>query len=243
MKKVNKILSMMIILFLLFVITGCDENKKKLENNQTQQEQKEKLLLELPHHIDIQEENEKTLKRTSEVINIQNLKFENIKKSNLKEYANKYQIIIEYIKSKYSAFDVNKWNIMINMYSEDGYGILKMNYVINDKIETNKSIFFTIENNNIVLASFINIDLEADEKKVFEEIEKFESIYEQQKKIFASNEEFKSEETYYTYYYNLDKLVYTYQLYFYEEFDGVKIENNSYVSEYIVNETGILLEV
>lgn len=37
--------------------------------------------------------------------------------------------------------------------------------------------------------------------------------------------------------YNLDKLVYTYQLYFYEKFGSVKIENNSYVSEYIVNKT------
>lgn len=87
---------------------------------------------------------------------------------------------------------------MINMYSEAGSGIMNLSYVIKDKIETNKLIFFTIENNIIVLANFVNNYLETDEENLLEEIEKFESIYEQQKKTFASNEEFKSEETYYT---------------------------------------------
>ncbi len=48
------------------------------------------------------------------------------------------------------------------------------------------------------------------------------------------NEEFESEDVMYHYYYNIDKLVYIYQLYFYEIEDGQKILNNSYVSEYIV---------
>lgn len=81
----SEILSIAIILSLLFVMTGCDENKEKIENKQPEQEQKEKLLLELPHHINIQEENEKTLNRKTEVVSIQGLKFENIKKSNLKD--------------------------------------------------------------------------------------------------------------------------------------------------------------
>lgn len=226
---------------MLLAMTGCNKNQEPEENKVVEPEQK--LLLELPHHIDIQEENEKTISRKTEIVNITDLKLENIEKSCLKDYASKLQSIINFIKNKYPNFDVNKWNIMCNMYSEDGSGILKMNYIINNKIETNKSIFFTIENNNVVLVSFINMDLNADKNKVYEEIEKFESMYEQQKKEFSSNEEFISEETYYTYFYNLDKLVYTYQLFFYENIDSEKIINNSYVSVYVVNEKGALLKI
>lgn len=240
MKK--KIFIILLCGIIVLIITGCNKKQEEI-NNLPKQDEKQKILLELPHHIDIQEENEKTLNRKNEVVNIKNLTLESIEKGKLKDYVSKLQPIIDFIKNKYPNFDVNKWNIMCNMYSEHGDGILKLNYVINDKIETNKSISFTIKENTVILVNFVNLNLNADENKVFEEIKKFESIYEQQKKKFASNEEFISEETYYTYFYNLDKLIYTYQLYFYETIDKEKLINNSYVSEYVVNEKSVLVEI
>ena len=113
----------------VLIITGCNKNQEEI-NNLPKQDEKQKILLELPHHIDIQEENEKTLNRKSEVVNIKNLNLESIEKGKLKDYVSKLQPIIDFIKNKYPNFDINKWNIMCNMYSE--HGLLSYNHRIQE---------------------------------------------------------------------------------------------------------------
>lgn len=193
----------------------------------------EKKLLELPHRLDI--DLEKDIERKTEIWNMKGLYFdENIINDSLDKYENKYGKVIEAIKKKYSNFNPKNWNISVNMYSDDGYGTMQFHYIINDKILSNKSISFTIEDNVITFVYFTNMEKVVDEDKLLDSISYFEEYYEQSKKVMQENEEFESEEVMYHYYYNIDKLLYIYQLYFYEFVDGEKILNNYYVSEYIV---------
>lgn len=59
-----------------------------------------------------------------------------------------------------------------------------------------------------------------------------------EKKEFNVNEEFLKEDITYTYHYNTDELIYTYQLYFYQQYGESKkdrVINNEYGTEYIIN--------
>lgn len=184
-------------------------------------------------------EYEKTMVIKNENINISGIKFENIDKGMLNEYQDKYSRVIEYIKKKYPSFDATKWNIIVNMFAvNDGNGIIKFNYQIKDEIDTNKSIVFTINNNVISLVSFINMDFEVDEEKLVELVNDFKKSVIQEKKEFASNEEFLKEDITYSYRYNTDELRYTYQLYFYMQYGENpedRVINNEYGTEYVIN--------
>lgn len=56
MKK--KIFIILLCGIIVLIITGCNKKQEEI-NNLPKQDEKQKILLELPHHIDIQEENEK----------------------------------------------------------------------------------------------------------------------------------------------------------------------------------------
>ena len=128
---------------------------------------------------------------------------------------------------------------MVNMYSvDDGNGMIRLNYRIKDRIDTNKSILFTISNNVINKVTFINMDFDADEDKLVNLVNGFENNSIQEKKEFAENEEFFKEDVTYTYRYNTDELRYTYQLFFYQQLGddpNEKVVNNEYGTEYVIN--------
>ena len=126
---------------------------------------------------------------------------------------------------------------MVNMFSvNDGNGIIKFNYQIKDVIDTNKSILMNINNNVITKISFINMDFIADEEELIELINDFKNKTIQEKKEFNENEEFLKEDITYTYHYNTDELIYTYQLYFYQQHGEDKVINNEYGTEYLINQ-------
>ena len=214
---------------------------KKILNNY----KNSKITLKLQHFdfsLEKNEENEKyenSMVIKSENINITGIKFENIDKGMLNEYQEKYLKVIEYIQKKYPEFDPNKWNIIVNMFAaNDGNGIIKFNYQIKDMIDTNKSILLTVSNNVINRISFINMNFETDEDRLIELVNSFKESTIQEKKEFASNEEFLKDEITYSYRYNTDELVYTYQLYFYQQYGDEKedrVINNEYGTEYIIN--------
>jgi len=213
-------------------------------NSENQKEQVIQFDLELPHYISIDdEEYDNSMVRLQEKINISGIKFQNIDYKKLKNYEKQYSPLIKYIKSKYNDFDINKWNISVNLFSNDNNGVINLKYLIQDNIETNKSITFNITNNVIDTVYFINMEFDMDESKLIDYIKNFENTHNQKKKKFDNGEEFISEEVKYSYFYNLDKLIYTYQLYFYETVDGEKIINNSYISEYIINENYPLMKL
>ena len=192
-------------------------------------------------------EYEKTMVIKNESINISGIKFENIDKGMLSVYQNKYRKVIEYVKKKYPSFDATKWNIMVNMFAVgDGNGIIKFNYQIKDIVDTNKSIVFTINNNIINKVSFINMDFETNEEELIKLVNNFKNKTIQEKKEFLENEEFLSEDITYSYRYNTDELIYTYQLYFYQQYGDNpedRVINNEYGTEYIINKKLLQLEL
>ena len=235
----RKILLSILIFIAIISITGCG-NKQSQKNVEYNEEGKMILKLQRFDFSDEEdEEYENSMVMKNESINITGIKFENIEKAMLSEYEEKYSKIVEYIKSKYSNFDVKKWSIMINMYAVDeGNGMIKLNYQIKDKIDTNKSILFTISNNVINKVTFINMDFDADEDKLVNLVNEFENNSIQEKKEFAENEEFFKEDVTYVYHYNTDELIYTYQLFFYQQYGddpNEKVINNEYGTEYIIN--------
>jgi len=185
------------------------------------------------------EEYENSMVMKNETLNITGIKFDNIENAMLSEYEDKYSKIIEYIKSKYSNFDIQNWSIMVNMYSvDDGNGMIRLNYQIKDIIDTNKSILFVIENNVINRVTFINMDFNTNEDELVNLVNNFKNNIIQEKKEFAENEEFLKEDTTYSYRYNTDELRYTYQLFFYQQLGddpNEKVINNEYGTEYLIN--------
>ena len=204
-----------------------------------------KILLKLQHFdLKLEQTEEDTLYENSMVIknesvNISGIKFENVDSGMLSDYWEKYKKVIEFIQKKYPKFDPTKWNIIVNMFAvNDGNGIIKFNYQIKDIIDTNKSIVLTISNNVINRVSFINMDFEVDEEKLVKLVNDFKNSTIQEKKEFASNEEFLKDDITYSYRYNTDELRYTYQLFFYMQHGDDpenKIINNEYGTEYIIN--------
>ena len=183
-------------------------------------------------------EYEKSMVMKHENINISGIKFKNIENGMLSQYKDKYSKLTEYIKSKYSNFDIDKWNIMVNMYSiNDGNGIIRLNYQIKNIIDTNKSILFTINNNVINRVTFINMEFDTNEDELVRLVNDFKNNTIQEKKVFNENEEFLKEEVNYSYRYNTDELVYTYQLYFYQQYGDSKVINNEYGTEYVINKS------
>lgn len=235
----RKLLLGILIFIVFFSLAGCG-NKQNVEYNE-----EGKMILKLQRfNLSLEktkedEEYENSMVMKNESINITGIKFENIEKGMLSEYEEKYLKIIEYIKSKYSNFDTQSWSIMVNMYSvDDGNGMIRLNYRIKDKIDTNKSILFTISNNVINKVTFINMDFDADEDKLVNLVNGFENNSIQEKKEFAKNEEFFKEDVTYTYRYNTDELRYTYQLFFYQQLGddpNEKVVNNEYGTEYVIN--------
>jgi hypothetical protein len=232
MKK--KVLITIIAFILIFFITCCG----KKEETKTE----EKIVLKLQKFdfdLEEDEEYEKTMVIKNENINISGIKFENIDKGMLNEHEEKYSKVIDYIKSKYANFDPSKWNIIVNIFAvNDGNGIIKFNYQIKDTIDTNKSILLTVNNNVIDKISFINMDFETDEDKLMNLINDFKEYTIQEKKEFAENEKLLKEDITYTYHYNTDELIYTYQLYFYQQHGDNpenRVINNEYGTEYVIN--------
>ena len=235
----RKLLICILTFIILFSITGCG-NKQNVEYNE-----EGKMILKLQRFNSSlektkeDEEYENSMVMKNETVNITGLKFDNIEKGNLSEYEEKYSKIIEYIKSKYSNFDIQSWSIMVNMYSvDDGNGMIRLNYQIKDIIDTNKSILFIIENNVINRVTFINMNFDIDEEKLINLVNEFKNNSIQEKKEFYKNEEFIKEDVTYTYRYNTDELRYTYQLFFYQQLgdnSNEKIINNEYGTEYVIN--------
>ena len=188
--------------------------------------------LEIPHKIDVDINKNMDIKKYS--INIDNIKFKNVVDEYLYDYKDEYRLLIDEIKTKYNDFDEKRYKLNINIYSENNDGIIKLNYMIGE-ILTNKSIVFNVLGGKVISVLYINMDEYVNEYDLKERIDKFNLSYIQEKKLMRKDEEFIKDKVTFKYYYNIDKIVYEYQMFFYETKDNLKTINNSYVSEYIVS--------
>jgi len=94
---------------------------------------------------------------------------------------------------------------------------------------------FNVLGGKVISVLYINMDEYVNEYDLKERIDKFNLSYFQEKKLMRKDEEFIKDKVTFKYYYNIDKIVYEYQMFFYETKDNLKTINNSYVSEYIVS--------
>ena len=188
--------------------------------------------LEIPHKIDVDINKNMDIKKYS--INIDNIKFKNVVDEYLYDYKDEYKLLIDEIKTKYNDFDEKRYKLNINIYSDNNDGIIKLNYMIGE-ILTNKSIVFNVLGGKVISVLYINMDEYVNEYDLKERIDKFNLSYFQEKKIMRKDEELIKDKVTFKYYYNIDKIVYEYQMFFYETKDNLKTINNSYVSEYIVS--------
>lgn len=188
--------------------------------------------LEIPHKIDVDINKNMDIKKYS--INIDNIKFKNVVDEYLYDYKDEYRLLIDEIKTKYNDFDEKRYKLNINIYSDNNDGIIKLNYMIGE-ILTNKSIVFNVLGGKVISVLYINMDEYVNEYDLKERIDKFNLSYIQEKKLMGKDEEFIKDKVTFKYYYNIDKIVYEYQMFFYETKDNLKTINNSYVSEYIVS--------
>lgn len=188
--------------------------------------------LEIPHKIDVDINKNMDIKKYS--INIDNIKFKNVVDEYLYDYKDEYKLLIDEVKTKYNDFDEKRYKLNINIYSDNNDGIIKLNYMIGE-ILTNKSIVFNVLGGKVISVLYINMDEYVNEYDLKERIDKFNLSYIQEKKLMRKDEEFIKDKVAFKYYYNIDKIVYEYQMFFYETKDNLKTINNSYVSEYIVS--------
>lgn len=131
----------------------------------------------------------------------------------------------------------SRWLVFVHYYDEDKtVGMVQFRYCIGDgAIGTNKSILFTLNQGRAdgVYASYL--DREADETALLARVADFQSRYVQERYTLKPGEQFESETTDYTYYYNTGVLAYCYNVFF--SYD-IGVINNDYGTVCLIDENG-----
>lgn len=238
-------------LFIVLIIIGlfcsCGANEipeneinpdpEMIETEPKEPSEQAKIILALPHHLD---ENYLYLSAGDPIGRRTDIPFappenydiENEKVINIEIPPE----LLNEIKTDYQDFDGGQnWKTSLTYYTSDlSAGMIKIIYVIGDKISTDKAIICTIENGKIVRINYTNMEAFADENDLLARVENFENTTVQTKKVFDKGELFLEEETTYRYCFGADKLIYCYQLYFYEDTEVGAVINNDYASEYFI---------
>lgn len=138
--------------------------------------------------------------------------------------------MIDYIKIKFNVEIGSDWKYYINKIS-DKSGFVSFVYFINDEISTNRSITFEINDDNIDNVYYSYVNDYVNEKKIIEKVENFKKNTIQEKKKIKDKEKIIDEKTTYSYNYRIDRIIYTYCLFFKNDHGTI---NNSYGSTYFV---------
>lgn len=146
--------------------------------------------------------------------------------------------ILEAIQADYPELDFESWEYSVHLIADDGsWGMIRFRYRIGADILTNKAITCTYDEGFIKEITYTNMSFtlsEDEEQELIRRTEHFLNTHTQEKKVMQENERFLDEQTMITYYFNIDKLVYTYALFFeYGDGDMIVI-NNDYGTEVII---------
>lgn len=133
----------------------------------------------------------------------------------------------------------SNWEYMVHFYDEQQTtGLVQFRYVINSEILTDKSITFHYENGVINSVAYSNVSKTIDEDDIVSRVATFKENHIQEQKKLKNDEEFIKETVQYSYDYDADKLIYTYNLFFYKGQYELKIIDNETVTEYFIDENG-----
>lgn len=187
--------------------------------------------------------------KSRQVLNIElepnepNIKKENFKYSNLPEIKEKQydndtnlKVFTDYINKTFKIKIDSKWKVFSHYYDVNKtVGMVEFYYTIGN-IDTDKSVIFNLNNGIVDIVYYKYLDNKVDEKGLLNRIRVFNDKYVQEKKILKDDEEFYGETTKYVYYYGVDKLLYSYQLFF--KYGELGVINNDYGTTYIINKDG-----
>lgn len=147
--------------------------------------------------------------------------------------------LVSLINHQYPNVLNSNWEYMVHFYDEQQTtGLVQFRYVINNEILTDKSITFHYENSVINSVAYSNISKTVDEDDIVSRVATFKEKHTQEQKKLKSDEEFIKETIQYSYDYDADKLMYTYNLFFYKGQYELKIIDNETVTEYFIDEKG-----
>lgn len=147
--------------------------------------------------------------------------------------------LVSLINHQYPNVLNSNWEYMVHFYDEQQTtGLVQFRYVINNEILTDKSITFHYENGVINSVAYSNISKTVDEDDIVSRVATFKEKHTQEQKKLKSDEEFIKETIQYSYDYDADKLMYTYNLFFYKGQYELRVIDNETVTEYFIDEKG-----
>lgn len=221
----RKILLVILCVLFLLVITGCNDSNGKN-------------VLKLNHMVDTLELEPTELLMEKE----DNIKIENLPEIERKMYENEsyLDLIVNYIKNNFNVDIDSRWEFVIHYYNDEKTdGMIQFTYMIDNEIRTNKNITFGYENGYINVIYYKCLDNDVNEDDLIRRVNIFKNNYIQEKIKLKKDEKFLSETTNYSYYYNVDKLVYSYAVFF-SYGDG--IINNDNGTAYFIDKGGNAIE-
>ena len=221
----KKMLFFLWILSGIVILSGCTNTHSNVDEP----------LLELQHFIDID---------SAEGIEIQS-KTVSIPYDATKETAwasvlsaTSLDDILAVIQADYPDINFENWEYNVHLIADDGsWGMVRLRYKIGADITTNKVVMYIFSNGYIDEISYTNMGFtltDAEEQEIIRRADNFLRTHTQEKKILEEEERLLEEQTTIAYYYNIDKLVYTYALFFEYRDDELWLINNDYGSEYII---------
>lgn len=221
----KKIITFVLAAFIMFCMVGCN-----IEDDKT--------ILKLDHKLGTNDEyltdGQETITEEIEVIKIELTEIEYTKYADgvLPE-------LVSFIHSYYPDVINNNWEYMVHFLDEQQtVATVHFRYLINGEILTDKGIAFSYENGAIDFVVFTNISKTVDEDNIVSRVSLFKDKYTQEEKKLKNDEEFIKETVQYSYDYNCDKLIYTYNLFYYKGQYELRVIDNSTVSEYFIDDNG-----
>lgn len=122
--------------------------------------------------------------------------------------------VTEKIRQDDPDIDFSSWSVMIHFYNdEQTAGQISLRYEIGDEISTNKAITCGIENGKITDLWYVNMDGSADEADLLARLSRFKASTKQETYELKEGEKLLEETTSYTYRYDTDQLIYTYNIF------------------------------
>ena len=145
-------------------------------------------------------------------------------------------VFADFMADRFGICVDGNWNVFVHYYDEgQTAGMAEFQYTIGE-IDTNKAVVFWLENGKAVRIGYKNLDCVTDEGALLERVVAFNTRYEQERPVLGEDEHLEEEKTFFTYYYNTDKLVYSYNVFFsYGEFGVI---NNDWGTQCYIDEEG-----
>lgn len=163
----------------------------------------------------------------------------NEKDLNIEVSENIKDVLIKYIEDNFNIDIDDKWYYSLTYHDEgETEGTIQFIYMIGE-VRTNKSFTFGFNDNIINILFYKCLEYETDEENLLNRVKYFKDNYKQEKIKLKSGEKYLRENTDYIYFYNNDKLVYAYVVFF-EEKDGMI--NNDNATSYLIDKNGKIVK-